>query len=80
MDMELLMNEQYTASSLYSLWRKLVIRGLKICKLLDMAIKRAPVVGMNDSGGARIQGVASLGCYAEIFFRNVRASGIILDF
>lgn len=55
------------------------MHGLKICKLLDMALKTgAPVVGMNDSGGARIQeGVASLGSYAEIFFRNVRASGII---
>ena len=38
----------------------------------------APVIGLNDSGGARIQeGVASLGSYAEIFFRNVRASGVI---
>ena len=55
------------------------MHGLKICKLLDMAIKTgAPVVGMNDSGGARIQeGVASLGSYAEIFFRNVRASGVV---
>ena len=55
------------------------MHGLKICKLLDMALKTgSPVVGMNDSGGARIQeGVASLGSYAEIFFRNVRASGII---
>ena len=53
--------------------------GLKICKILDMAIKTgAPVIGLNDSGGARIQeGVASLGSYAEIFFRNVRASGVI---
>jgi len=55
------------------------MHGLKICKVLDMALKTgAPVIGMNDSGGARIQeGVASLGSYAEIFFRNVRASGII---
>jgi acetyl-CoA carboxylase carboxyltransferase component len=55
------------------------MHGLKICKILDMALKTgAPVIGLNDSGGARIQeGVASLGSYAEIFFRNVRASGII---
>lgn len=55
------------------------MHGLKICKILDMAIKAGtPVIGMNDSGGARIQeGVASLGSYAEIFFRNVRASGVI---
>jgi propionyl-CoA carboxylase beta chain len=55
------------------------MHGLKICKILDMAVKAGtPVIGMNDSGGARIQeGVASLGSYAEIFFRNVRASGVI---
>jgi len=55
------------------------MHGLKICKILDMALKTgAPVNGLNDSGGARIQeGVASLGSYAEIFFRNVRASGVI---
>lgn len=55
------------------------MHGLKICKVLDMALKTgAPVIGLNDSGGARIQeGVASLGSYAEIFFRNVQASGII---
>ena len=55
------------------------MHGLKICKILDMAMKTgAPVIGLNDSGGARIQeGVASLGSYAEIFFRNVRASGVI---
>jgi len=55
------------------------MHGLKICKILDMALKAGtPVIGMNDSGGARIQeGVASLGSYAEIFFRNVRASGVI---
>ena len=55
------------------------MHGLKICKILDMALKTgAPVIGLNDSGGARIQeGVASLGSYAEIFFRNVRASGVI---
>jgi propionyl-CoA carboxylase beta chain len=51
----------------------------KICKLMDLAMKvGAPVVGLNDSGGARIQeGVASLGGYAEIFLRNVMASGVI---
>ena len=55
------------------------MHGLKICKILDMAMKTgSPVIGLNDSGGARIQeGVASLGSYAEIFFRNVRASGVI---
>ena len=55
------------------------MHGLKICKILDMAMKAGtPVIGLNDSGGARIQeGVASLGSYAEIFFRNVRASGVI---
>jgi propionyl-CoA carboxylase beta chain len=51
----------------------------KICKIMDQAIKvGAPVIGLNDSGGARIQeGVASLGGYAEVFQRNVLASGVI---
>lgn len=51
----------------------------KICKIMDMAMKvGAPVVGLNDSGGARIQeGVRSLGGYADIFYRNVQASGVI---
>lgn len=51
----------------------------KICKVMDMAVKvGAPIVGLNDSGGARIQeGVRSLGGYADIFFRNVQASGVI---
>ena len=51
----------------------------KICKVMDQAMKvGAPVIGLNDSGGARIQeGVASLGGYAEIFQRNVLASGVI---
>ncbi|MGX9987398.1 acyl-CoA carboxylase subunit beta [Soonwooa purpurea] len=51
----------------------------KICKVMDMAVKvGAPMVGLNDSGGARIQeGVRSLGGYADIFFRNVQASGVI---
>ncbi|MCX6231917.1 MAG: acyl-CoA carboxylase subunit beta [Bacteroidetes bacterium] len=51
----------------------------KICKLLDKAMKvGAPVIGINDSGGARIQeGVKSLGGYAEIFQRNIMASGVI---
>jgi propionyl-CoA carboxylase beta subunit len=51
----------------------------KICKIMDLAVKvGAPVVGLNDSGGARIQeGVASLGGYAEIFLRNVLASGVV---
>ncbi|HEU0067490.1 MAG TPA: carboxyl transferase domain-containing protein, partial [Sphingomonas sp.] len=51
----------------------------KICKIMDMALKvGAPVIGINDSGGARIQeGVASLGGYAEVFQRNVLASGVV---
>jgi len=51
----------------------------KICKIMDQAMKvGAPVIGLNDSGGARIQeGVASLGGYADIFQRNVTASGVI---
>ncbi len=51
----------------------------KICKIMDMAMKNgAPVIGLNDSGGARIQeGVVSLGGYADIFYRNVKASGVI---
>ena len=51
----------------------------KICKIMDMAMKNgAPIVGLNDSGGARIQeGVKSLGGYADIFYRNTRASGVI---
>jgi propionyl-CoA carboxylase beta chain len=53
--------------------------ALKVCKIMDMAMKAgAPVIGLNDSGGARIQeGVVSLGGYAEIFFRNVMASGVV---
>lgn len=51
----------------------------KICKVMDLAMQNgAPVIGLNDSGGARIQeGVVSLGGYADIFYRNVRASGVI---
>ncbi|MFI5157756.1 MAG: acyl-CoA carboxylase subunit beta [Sphingobacteriales bacterium] len=51
----------------------------KICKIMDLAIKNgAPVVGLNDSGGARIQeGVNSLGGYADIFYRNTMASGVV---
>ncbi len=51
----------------------------KICKLMEMAMKNgAPLIGLNDSGGARIQeGVVSLGGYADIFYRNVQASGVI---
>ncbi|MBD3349730.1 MAG: methylmalonyl-CoA carboxyltransferase, partial [Candidatus Eisenbacteria bacterium] len=53
--------------------------GEKICKIMDLALKNgAPVVGLNDSGGARIQeGVWSLGGYAEYFLRNVLASGVV---
>ena len=51
----------------------------KICKIMDMAMQNgAPVIGLNDSGGARIQeGVASLAGYAEVFQRNVMASGVV---
>jgi len=51
----------------------------KICKIMDLAMKTgAPVIGLNDSGGARIQeGVASLGGYADIFLRNTLASGVV---
>jgi len=51
----------------------------KICKVMDLALKTgAPVIGLNDSGGARIQeGVESLGGYAEIFWRNTQASGVV---
>ena len=51
----------------------------KICKIMDMAVKTgAPLIGLNDSGGARIQeGVKSLGGYADIFYRNVQASGVV---
>ena len=53
--------------------------ALKICKIMDMALKNgAPVIGLNDSGGARIQeGVLSLGGYADIFLRNTIASGVV---
>ena len=51
----------------------------KICKIMDLAVKNgAPVIGLNDSGGARIQeGVVSLAGYADIFYRNTRASGVV---
>jgi len=51
----------------------------KICKIMDLAMKTGlPLIGLNDSGGARIQeGVRSLGGYADIFYRNVQASGVI---
>ncbi len=51
----------------------------KICKIMDMALKMgAPIIGLNDSGGARIQeGVVSLGGYADIFLRNTLASGVV---
>lgn len=55
------------------------VHAAKICKILDMAMKNgAPVIGLNDSGGARIQeGVVSLGGYADIFLKNTLASGVI---
>src|SRR5207342_803629 len=51
----------------------------KVCKVIDLAMKvGAPIIGLNDSGGARIQeGVVSLGGYADIFLRNVLASGVV---
>ncbi len=51
----------------------------KICRIMDLAMKNgAPVIGLNDSGGARIQeGVVSLGGYADIFYRNTMASGVV---
>lgn len=51
----------------------------KICKVMDLALQnKKPIIGLNDSGGARIQeGVASLGGYANIFYRNVQCSGVI---
>src|SRR5438874_11591204 len=51
----------------------------KICKVMDLAVRNgAPIIGLNDSGGARIQeGVVSLGGYAEIFLRNTLASGVV---
>lgn len=51
----------------------------KICKIMDLAVQNgAPVIGINDSGGARIQeGVVSLAGYADIFYRNVRSSGVV---
>ena len=55
------------------------MHGKKICKIMDMAVRTgAPVIGLNDSGGARVQeGVISLGAYAEIFLRNTLASGVV---
>ena len=51
----------------------------KICRIMDLAMENgAPIIGLNDSGGARIQeGVRSLGGYADLFYRNVRASGVV---
>ncbi len=55
------------------------MHAAKICKIMDLAVQNgAPVLGLNDSGGARIQeGVVSLGGYAEIFYRNTQASGVV---
>lgn len=51
----------------------------KVCKIMDLALKQgSPIIGINESGGARIQeGVDSLAGYAEIFYRNVKASGVV---
>ncbi len=53
--------------------------AMKVCKIMDLAMKTGtPLIGLNDSGGARIQeGVVSLGGFAEIFYRNVLASGVV---
>ena len=58
------------------------VMGEKICKVMDLAAKiGCPLIGINDSGGARIQeGVVSLGGYGEVFMRNVRCSGVIPQF
>ena len=55
------------------------VMGEKMCKIMDLAAKiGCPVIGINDSGGARIQeGVVSLGSYGDVFLRNVRCSGVI---
>ncbi|MFN2271997.1 MAG: acyl-CoA carboxylase subunit beta [Anaerolineae bacterium] len=55
------------------------VHAEKVCKLMDLAMKNgAPIIGLNDSGGARIQeGVVSLGGYADLFLRNVMASGVV---
>jgi propionyl-CoA carboxylase beta chain len=55
------------------------VHAEKVCKVMDLALKNgAPVIGLNDSGGARIQeGVVSLGAYADIFLRNTLASGVV---
>jgi propionyl-CoA carboxylase beta chain len=55
------------------------VHARKVCKIMDFALEnRIPIIGINDSGGARIQeGVESLAGYAEIFYRNVKASGVI---
>ncbi len=55
------------------------VMGEKICKIMDLAARvGCPLIGINDSGGARIQeGVVSLGAYGEVFYRNVRCSGVI---
>jgi propionyl-CoA carboxylase beta chain len=55
------------------------VHAEKVCKVMDMAIRNgAPLIGINDSGGARIQeGVVSLGGYADIFLRNTLASGVV---
>jgi len=55
------------------------VHAEKVCKIMDMAMKNgAPVIGLNDSGGARIQeGVVSLAAYANVFLRNVMASGVV---
>ena len=55
------------------------VMGEKMCKVMDLAAKiGCPVIGINDSGGARIQeGVVSLGSYGDVFLRNVRSSGVI---
>ena len=70
----------YVFAQTSRLWEVLWQRHIrKICKIMDLAMKNgAPVIGLNDSGGARIQeGVVSLGGYADIFYRNTQANGVI---
>ncbi len=67
-------------SGFYCIWGQSgEVHAEKVCKIMDMALRNgAPMIGINDSGGARIQeGVVSLGGYADIFLRNTLVSGVI---
>jgi acetyl-CoA carboxylase carboxyltransferase component len=75
--------QKYLSDSVVTGWGKIdgrtEVHAEKVCKIMDLAIKNgAPVIGLNDSGGARIQeGVVSLAAYAYVFLRNVLASGVV---